>query len=336
MHAIEVNGKNDSQSSNDLRTRTLNSIYSCHAPFSHCFYYYLNDLCRCLLLYVALLLFCSVRVVVLCLEFIHFHYVDVVFLCVCACTSKQIILCKTLFVTLVLTITHKYSWKMCTRTKHREHEMNKEAHNTQTHTHTLSYASATVKSASITCNALRQSGQYFSRRERERGSESEGKDGMKKERRENQKTGINKSSTTTLKRKYDPRNDFYWSCFTYQTQSSIYDTHSFSNSQYASQMDIECAVRHNKKHWGRARETGRLAIDLIYIWPSNWRTDSEIDFYVCRFLHDTLDWLHLIIVMINVLFEAIWHNRKIYRLNALEGCVIFFFGAADNQMVVDV
>lgn len=137
MHAIEVNGKNDSQSSNDLRTRTLNSIYSFHAPFSHCFYYYLNDLCRCLLLYVALLLFCSVRVVVLCLEFIHFHYVDVVFLCVCACTSKQIILCKTLFVTLVLTITHKYSWKMCTRTKHREHEMNKEAHNTQTHTHTL-------------------------------------------------------------------------------------------------------------------------------------------------------------------------------------------------------
>lgn len=192
------------------------------------------------------------------------------------------------------------------------------------HTHTLSYASATVKSASITCNALIQSGQNFSRREKERDSESEGKDGMKKERRENQKTGINKSSTTTLKRKYDPRNDFYWSCFTYQTQSSIYDTHSFSNSQYASQMVIECAVRHNKKHWGRARETGRLAIDLIYIWPSNWRTDSEIDFYLCRFLHDTLDWLHLIIVMINVLFEAIWHNRKIYRLNALEGCVNFF------------
>lgn len=30
------------------------------------------------------------------------------------CTSKQIILCKTLFVTLVLTITHKYNWK-CAR-----------------------------------------------------------------------------------------------------------------------------------------------------------------------------------------------------------------------------
>lgn len=85
--------------------------------FSYNYYqHYLNDLCRCVVT-----------------DCVSFHCWDC---CCCCCTSKQIILCKTLSGTLVLTITHKYNWKMCTRTKHREHELNKEAQTSHTHKHT--------------------------------------------------------------------------------------------------------------------------------------------------------------------------------------------------------
>lgn len=110
--------------------------------FSYNYYqHYLNDLCRCAVT-----------------DCVSFHCWDCCCCCWRCCTSKQIILCKTLSGTLVLTITHKYNWKMCTRTKHREHEINKEAQTSHTNTHLhlcVCEWTPTVKLASITCNALR-------------------------------------------------------------------------------------------------------------------------------------------------------------------------------------
>lgn len=61
-------------------TQEHTSIYSCHAPFSHSYYYCLNDLYRyshveCVCVFQFFSAFSLLRCVLLCLGLIHFHYV---------------------------------------------------------------------------------------------------------------------------------------------------------------------------------------------------------------------------------------------------------------------
>lgn len=96
---------------------------------SYYYCYYLKDLCFFLSFVPLLFLFSVTRIHSFPLELLGFFF---------CCTSKQIILCKTLFVTLVLTITHKYNWK-CAREQNIANMKWTKKHTHTTHTRQLTW-----------------------------------------------------------------------------------------------------------------------------------------------------------------------------------------------------